>query len=195
MSKLTIHTVRTPQDRVDLISTQVVRSITGDDVMAFRQLVIRSVLGEVPDRDDMAAVQAVFSWAKANIRYIPDPLHFDLYPTAMEVILAGGGDCDCHVVVVASILSLIGFQTGAKVICTRGGLWHVYPLVFLPRDDPRIPLALDTTWSDGRAPGDEYPATDCKYVKAWIFELRRGALRNADIRNWWSFPFAGRARW
>lgn len=55
--------------------------------------------------------------------------------------------CDDHVVLLTSLLSVIGYQTGFRVISVNGNVWeHIYGLVGLPKGSPHPKWsALDTT--------------------------------------------------
>lgn len=136
-----------------------------------RELVIRSILDGVPDREPEAHIRAVYDWTKAYLRYISDPLPMDLYPTAMNVVGVGGGDCDCHVIFSMAALSQIGFRTGCRVIESQEGIWHVYGLVWLDSADLSNPIPFDTTWDGSRAPGDEYGLEKCLYRNSWVFDI------------------------
>lgn len=55
-------------------------------------------------------------------------------------------NCDGHVVLVTSLLSVLGFAVGARVISQDGNNWHIYSLCgFDPIYAPTKFIALDTT--------------------------------------------------
>ena len=68
--------------------------------------------------------------------------HYVYLPEA-DVTVA---QCDDHAVVLATLLSAIGFQTGFRVISTQGKTWeHIYALAGIPKRAPSKLVALDTT--------------------------------------------------
>jgi hypothetical protein len=164
--------VSSPEDRVQYIERQVRRALYGPELPDMRKLVIQGMLANCPDRDDWCDVVSVYEWWKSNLRYIPDPVGVDLYPTPMASLDIGGEDCDGHVVAVNSSLALIGFDVGVRVIQSAEGDWHVYSLVGMPRGVNEEWVPLDTTWPDVLGPGHEYPTRKCRYNKSWVLELR-----------------------
>jgi len=167
-----LFSVYSPDDRVKYIERQVRRALYGPELPDFRKLVIRDMLAGIPDRDDWGHVVAIYNWWRDRLRYIPDPVGIDLYPTPLAALDIGGEDCDGHVVALDSSLALVGFDVGCRVIQSEEGDWHIYSLVGMPRglNDEWVPL--DTTWPEVAGPGDEYPAARCQYRKSWILELR-----------------------
>jgi transglutaminase-like putative cysteine protease len=160
------------KDRARLIERAVKRALYGDELPDIRNLAVNSVLVGVPDRDDEAQARAVFAWMKEHIRYVEDPAPFDLYPSPLTVWAWGAGDCDCHTILGAALLSVIGFTTGCRVIGTLEGDWHVYALLWQPKGATSgQPVPCDTTWPKALTLGDEYPATRCAYRQSWAFNL------------------------
>ena len=55
-------------------------------------------------------------------------------------------NCDDSAILLCSMLSAIGYQSGFRVISTTGKQWeHIYALVGLPKKAPKGVLPLDTT--------------------------------------------------
>jgi len=146
-------------------------SALNEQGVRLRQIAIQEILPGTKDRDDLAQVKAVFDWVKKSIRYIEDPVSLDFYPSALVLYSLGGGDCDDHVVFICSVLAVIGFTVGCKVIHADTGEWHIYPLVWLPKNAPEGPMALDTTWPGAKNAGDEFPPERCSYSRSWIFNF------------------------
>ena len=112
-----------------------------------------------PDRDDGCEVAKVFWYVKANVRYTQDIIGIDTYQAAHRTLQYAGGDCDDHTVLLCSMLSAIGFQTGFRVISTTGQSWeHIYALVGLPKKAPTAVLPLDTTVPSSRPGWEPSPA-------------------------------------
>lgn len=172
---LLFHKVTSPGQRAELIGRQVYASINGDEMVALRGFVIREILGGCRDRDDLCQLAAIFGWVKSHIRYVEECPAFDFYPTARVVLELGGGDCDCHTILICAFASSIGFPVGATVIRPRDGEFHVYPVAFVPKSKPVQVCPLDTTWPGGGKPGVEYPPELCSYRRTFYFDLRPGA--------------------
>jgi len=171
--KLTKKRVRTPDQRIRMIERVVAQSALEAQGVRLRQIVIQDMLSTAKDRDDLGQIRAVFDWVKGNIRYIEDPVSLDLYPSALVTLSLGGGDCDDHVILIDSALAVIGFQVGARVICTDSGEWHIYALVWTPKNAPDLVIPLDTTWPGAERIGQEYPKESVSYSKSWVFNFKR----------------------
>ena len=79
-------------------------------------------------------------------------------------------NCDDHVVLLTSLLSVIGYQTGFRVISVNGQVWeHIYGLVGLPKGSPSPGWkGLDTTIpsaTPGWEPGVRRAVHDRKPLK------------------------------
>lgn len=163
--------VHTPEQRVELIEEQIRESIYTSEIGWLRAFLSRNVLVGVPDRDDLAAIVAIFSWVKAHIHYYPDPTGMDLYPTARGVVAMLCGDCDCHTILVASMLAAIGFNVGCRVIRDDSRGYHIYPIVEVSRSGDGGWIPLDTAWEETQEAGDEYPVELTTYRQDFVFEL------------------------
>lgn len=164
--------VRTPEDRVALIEEQIHESVYTAEVGWLRSFLARDVLLGVVDRDDEAVIRTIFRWVKSTIHYYPDPTGMDLYPTARGVVAMLCGDCDCHTILVASLLASIGFQVGCRVIRDeQSRLYHIYPLAAVPRGTMDGWIPVDTAWEGTEDIGDEYDPSLTDYRQDWIFEL------------------------
>lgn len=171
--RLRIARVNGPEQRVQQIARQVQASIRGEDGVALREYLIRNVISRCPDRDDVCHIRAIYWFIRRNLRYIQDPQGLDLYPTALQALRIGGEDCDGHVIVGNTMLALVGFPVGAKVVKSRQGEWHIYGRVGFPRDAPEVFFPFDTTWPLAAGPGDEVPEDQVVWSREWIFDLRR----------------------
>lgn len=96
-----------------------------------------------------AEVQRIFWFVKNNIEYRGDPRDRDLYASARRTLTVRGGDCDCHSVLVDSLLTNLGYLVGAKVISPDNQAWHIYPVVGIhSKEQPSVYVALDTTQTE-----------------------------------------------
>jgi len=144
---------------VRLVAKQVDASVREPWTRAYAAEVVRGsrqhVVAGGPDEADL--ISRIFWHVKHNILYVQDPRGYEYIPTAKRVVQMRAGDCDCHVVLVCSLLSVLGFATGARVISTDGTNWHIYSLVgFDPLYAPTKYIALDTTQKESY-PGWEPP--------------------------------------
>ena len=119
-------------------------------------------------KDAVCESQALWDFTVLNVRYILDPDGYDLFATGRYTLLAGAGDCDDMVILLAALHKLVGFSsTIARVVSSDGRFWeHVYLLVGFPKSRPTRWVPLDPTVK-GAVPGWEY-----KKIKATAdFEL------------------------
>lgn len=99
-------------------------------------------------QDDECEIEKIWDFVVQNIRYVYDTVSVDVFCTLKESLLAGGGDCDDMCIAFATLLGHIGFTVVARVITTTDepNEWvHIFPVVGLPKDNPRKWLALDAS--------------------------------------------------
>ena len=109
-------------------------------------------------RDEECEIEKIWDFVVLNVRYVYDPAEVDTFVTLKETLLMGGGDCDDSVVAFAALLKAIGFQIIGRVISTQDDPdrpVHIYPLVGLPKDNPKRWVPLDMTVA-GATPGWQY---------------------------------------
>ena len=153
------------KERLGILQDLVAKGVSGKDLPQLRALALRITKG-CPARDDTCEAKAIYDWVRKNIRYTGDiAVHkvngrkgptesVDLFQTAQRTVEMGGGDCDDHFVLVATLAILNGIQ--AKMRVTSPYLWgkdnftHIYPVLGLPKNDPRRWIAADTTLSGDR---------------------------------------------
>jgi hypothetical protein len=144
---------------VRLVAQQIDKSVRDPWTRAYASEIVRGsrqfVAPGGPSEVDQ--IKRVYWHVKNNILYIQDPRGYEWVATAKRTVQSGSGDCDDSVVLVASLLSVLGFATGARVISTDGNNWHIYTLVgFDPHYQPTKFIALDTTQREAY-PGWEPP--------------------------------------
>jgi hypothetical protein len=163
--------VAKPEHRVELIARQIRRAVRGPTMPEFRKLVVREMIDGCASRDEPCELRGIFEWWK-RIKFLPDPIGVDLYPTPLETLDIGAEDCDGHVIGVGSSLAIAGYHVGVRVIQSAKGEWHVYGLAGYPRAAPAEWVPMDTTWEQAEGPGDEYPEDQCRYRRSWVLNLR-----------------------
>jgi hypothetical protein len=110
-----------------------------------------------PARDGLCEAEAIYNWTKQNIRYTGDvaPVKMpggdvegvDLFQNALRTTEFGGGDCDDHSVLNATLLALNGIPAKFRITApSKNSEWtHIYGLAGLPKTGPQRWVALDTT--------------------------------------------------
>jgi hypothetical protein len=133
---------------IRLVAKQVDASVRDPWTRAYAAEIVRGgrqhVMAGGPTETDQ--ISRIFWHVKQNIQYIQDPRGAEFIPTARRTVQIGAEDCDGLCVLTSSLLSSLGFATGARVISTDGANWHIYSLVgFDPSYAPTKYIALDTT--------------------------------------------------
>ena len=142
-----------------LVAQQVDASVRDPWTRAYATEIVRggrpmAVAGGPTEEDQIGRI---FWHVKANIEYLQDTRGYEFIGTAKKTIQIGGGDCDCHTVLIAGLLSSIGFATGARVISQNNSDWHIYALcMYDPMYQPNRFITLDTTQKES-TPGWEPP--------------------------------------
>ena len=75
----------------------------------------------VPGHDELGEIRAICKWVQNSLTYRKDPIDVEYFHTARRLIKdveAGrsAADCDDFVIVGASLLGAIGYQTGALIV-------------------------------------------------------------------------------
>lgn len=112
-----------------------------------------------PPRNEECEIERIWDFMVLNFRYVYDPAAVDTFATLKESLLAGGGDCDDATIAFATLLGSVGFPVLGRVISTKDDpkTWvHIYPMVGLPKDNPKHYVPLDIT-VEGVPPGWEFP--------------------------------------
>lgn len=144
---------------VRLVAQQVEASVKDPWTRAYAIEIVRGSRAYVPagGPSEVDQISRVFWHVKHNIAYVQDPRGYEFIASARRTVQLAGGDCDDHVVLVGSLLSVLGFAVGARVISQDGNNWHIYSLVgFEPAYAPTKYIALDTTQKESY-PGWEAP--------------------------------------
>ena len=117
-----------------------------------------------PARDGLCETKAVHDWVKDNVRYTGDvapvkmgrdgPVEgIDLFQGGWRSAQFGGGDCDDHSTLSATLLALNGIPPRFRITAPRKKSdWaHIYVMAGLPKTNPNKWVPLDTT-----LPGDMF---------------------------------------
>lgn len=103
------------------------------------------IVSPCPNKDYNCEIKRIFNFVKLHIRYTRDPYRVELLRSPAEILRSGHGDCDCHTILLQSLLQAIGFPTRSVVIAgkpqTPQKLSHIYAEVFVGDKW----TALDTT--------------------------------------------------
>jgi hypothetical protein len=144
---------------VRLVARQVDASVRDPWTRAYVAEIVRNGRAQATPGgpSEVEQIGKIFWHVKNNVAYIQDPRGYEYIPTAKRGIQIGAEDCDGHVVIVCSLLSALGFATGARVISSDGQNWHIYSVVmFDPMYRPTQYITLDTTQKES-VPGWEPP--------------------------------------
>ena len=95
-----------------------------------------------PSRDRHAQARAIQAWVQSNLLYIPEP--GDTWMDPLRTLWIGGGDCDDHAIVVASLLEAIRIPTRFVVLRRRGRGFHVYAEAGFPDRRPATWVPVET---------------------------------------------------
>ena len=112
-----------------------------------------------PARDGECEARAIHKFVKQNVRYTGDiakvkmgkngPVEgVDLFQSAWRTLEFGGGDCDDHSILNATLLALNGIDPRLRVTAPRppGSTWsHIYAVAGLPKNRSEKWVAVDTT--------------------------------------------------
>lgn len=153
----------------DLDRIQIIAGIVGDGAKSprIRQLAAKilrdtGVFGDMANPDyEWKELNAIFNWVKNNISYSGDVRCIDSYHTPERIIDLGIGDCDDFTILIDSLLSSIGWRTGARIVSDSVDkpFHHIYALAVYPKNAPieKAKLVpLDATIKSFKV-GDEVP--------------------------------------
>lgn len=158
--------------RVASIQKRVEKSIQ-DPVM--RKIALQAT-AHCPERDGLCEAKAIYDFVKARVRYTGDiaPIKWsdgkvegvDLFQAARRTLEFGGGDCDDHNTLIATLLAYNGITPRLRVVKTRGADWeHIFPGALLPKGTGNKFVALDTT-----LPGNDHFGREPDYHRFVDFD-------------------------
>lgn len=119
-----------------------------------------SITRKCPARDGKCEARAIYDWIRENIRYTGDiaphklgadgPYEaVDFFQSAARTVEFGGGDCDDHTILGATLAIHNGIQAKLRVTSRTKkraeDYTHIYPALGLPKMRPKSWVAIDTT--------------------------------------------------
>lgn len=149
------------EKRVGLVQDTIWKSVQDPQM---RKLALQ-ITRNCPARDGECEARAIDTWMRKNIRYTGDiaPVRIgkngpveaiDLFQTASFTAEAGGGDCDDHSVIAATLLSLNGITARLRVTSpnlVKNDWRHIYVVAGLgTKENPTRWVALDSTLPNAR---------------------------------------------
>ena len=131
----------------------------------FRQLAVK-IINNFPcqHKNYDCYVYAIAKWIRDNIKYVKDIKGYETLQTPDNTLKIGGGDCDDHALLAATLLQAIGMKTYFKIVGEKGRYKHIYVVVKTPKGKV---WAVDTTEPDFFYPIEE----DNKYENEILEEL------------------------
>ncbi|WP_457642643.1 transglutaminase-like domain-containing protein [Persephonella sp.] len=87
-------------------------------------------------------VFAIAKWVRENIKYIKDITGYETLQTPDNTLKIGGGDCDDHAILVATLLQSIGIKATFKIVGEKGRYKHIYVIATTPKGKKWV---IDTT--------------------------------------------------
>ena len=91
----------------------------------------------VAPKDQLGEINALYGWVRDNIRFTYDPAYQDVFTSPVHTLRIGGGDCDCQVALLGSLLESVGHPVSIKAVGFNPDRFsHVY----LVAQEGRLPL-------------------------------------------------------
>lgn len=146
-ARLTMKKVGSLDERINIMQGLVAQGRRDPNLRQLAAQLEQRCQAAHPSQRDGCVLATVFWFSKANARYTHDITGVDTYQTAVRTLQFRGGDCDDAAILLCSILAILLFSVGFRVISTTGQSWeHVYALAGVPRGGPvQGVVPLDTT--------------------------------------------------
>ncbi|MGE3854458.1 MAG: transglutaminase domain-containing protein [Planctomycetota bacterium] len=124
----------------------------------------RRIVSNVPDKDDVGEIRAVWDWLRENVRYVRDPIGMEVMQTAHRMLSptellpdeiakrlpppSKAGDCDeMGAVLAGALLRAIGYTVRIALWAKPRGAWqHIFTLAYAPQHKGWLPV--DPTMKD-----------------------------------------------
>jgi len=105
-----------------------------------------------PPRNEACELNAIFEFVARNVRYTGDIAFKDTFQSALRTLQFGGGDCDDHSILTATLAMENGYQAKFRITSNTGATWdHIYCMVGMAsKHKPTRWVALDTTLGAGK---------------------------------------------
>lgn len=87
-----------------------------------------SITFTTPERDQLAEVDALFSFVRDHIRYVRDVRGIETLATPTKTLEMKAGDCDDQSTLLAAMLESLGYRTRFVIVAFNGSPYfaHVY---------------------------------------------------------------------
>lgn len=102
-----------------------------------------NIIADVPQKDAVGEVRAIFNWVRDTIRYTQDIRDVETLKSPDATIYSGQGDCDDKSLLVATLLESVGYAT--RFVAVGMSQPGVYEHVFTEVKLGTRWIALDTT--------------------------------------------------
>jgi len=120
---------------ISLISQLVNDSLKRPDVRLLTHGILRRL--NLSSRNEYRSALAIYNWVCKNIRYVKDPVDVETVQAPEVTLSIKAGDCDDHVVLIASMLQSVGIPVRYQVMGKdRDRFSHVF-----------IESLLDSRWT------------------------------------------------
>ncbi len=102
--------------------------------------------------DGRGETKALFDFVQQNIRYTRDPFGYEWVQSVVPTLVMGHGDCDCHTVLLGSLLMSVGYPVRIVIAGSAPGKFHHVFLEVQYRTPEGIPVwaYLDSTIPEGK---------------------------------------------
>jgi hypothetical protein len=71
---------------------------------------------QIPAKDYLGEIQALFEWVQRNIRYTKDPFQLEVLHSARRILELRAGDCDDMTILLGALLESIGHPTRLVIV-------------------------------------------------------------------------------
>lgn len=172
MPKMTVHRVRSIEERVSYIIDKIRKGKLDPRVHAFARGAVTKKCGKdwcIAERDWLGEQDAVFWAVRERVRYTLDPAGVDMFMSAKNILRFKSEDCDGYVILLGSSLQAIGHPVQLPAYWLKGAdSWgHISLYSGLPPQRPNKWRSLDASMNE--PPGWEVPRSHVK--KKLVFKV------------------------
>jgi len=112
-----IEVTRLPIDQKISLLAKLIKQGASDD--RIRSTAFRILQG-VPEFNDMAEANALFTYVRDTIRYTRDPIGKDIFESPIYTLEKRSGDCDSTTVLLGSMMMAVGLPYRLKLVSKDG---------------------------------------------------------------------------
>jgi len=140
-----IVTAKSIEERIDLIFEEIEDGKADPKI----RLLVANIIRDIPERDYLGELNAIFDWVKQNVRYTHDPYNLELFNRPKRVIEYGIADCDDLTILLGSMVQTIGYPIKLRVIGVNSDEpEHIYLMAGIPpieNSEPSDWIAMDAS--------------------------------------------------